>query len=157
MYDILFLYTDLVTLSGKAWSLPSDDTSIWRENSICKYIMSTWNFLYSPCSHMWSVTWLDFYPNVSFSNKFVMNQNRALRASQFISFLLFSSHKFRDNHFETEMPHFNGNVQWITFPTHFSLFDGMDDGWEEPVVDGRWMGFSQMGEMGSFFEIEGEI
>ena len=41
---------------------------------------------YSPRSHMWSVTWLDFYPNFSFSNKVVMNQSRALRTTQLFPF-----------------------------------------------------------------------
>ena len=31
------------------------------------------NWLYGPCSHKWSVTWLDFYSNVSFSNTVVMD------------------------------------------------------------------------------------
>ena len=52
--------------------------------------------------------------------------------------------------FPAKLPHLNGNVQWVTFPTYFSLFDGMGDGWEELVMDGKWMGFSQMGGMGVF-------
>ena len=47
---------------------------------------------YSPRSHTWSVTWLDFCPNVSFSNKVVINQGKALRASQLFPFF-YSPHK----------------------------------------------------------------
>ena len=35
---------------------------------------------------MWSVTWLDFYPNVSFSYKVATNQSRTLPASQLFPF-----------------------------------------------------------------------
>ena len=48
--------------------------------------------LCNPRCHVWSVTWLDFYPNVSSSNTVVMNQSRAFCASQLFPFF-YSPHK----------------------------------------------------------------
>ena len=61
--------------------------------------------------HMWSITWLHFYPNVSFSNKVAMNQTRTLRASQSVS-LFCSPHtnpEITTSKYVTSKPFFSPN------------------------------------------------
>ena len=88
---------------------------------------------------LWSVTWFDFYPNVSFFNKVVLNQSRALRSSQLFPF-------FYSPHIRSEMTtskdverkHVFGRIKAvgkISKVNSRSIFQFMTVRWFDQLID----------------------